>query len=632
MTKHFATLALLFLNYLLHAQDGYVKFTADSPFRGGKIKIFQGEIVPYFNSTKANKINVIVGNDTITELSSTSKSYSVVSPVKLNYLSQKDEFIQLRKGVGIVVNISSIDETDSAVIFSEFKTQLTKLVNEREATIIEEDCGKTFRLVISNAPTIYYSVESLKEFVEPSSIQKGTQPEETTVKEEDGWAWWYYVLIILGVLGISFGIWKFLKRKKRVESNSVIFNSSSLKDFANQWGGVKKLHQLNPTLIPANWDKLQGHEKNRVIENLKGKRIIVRSDNENSFGFQNESNFREEESVTKEWSNQQDNYTPQTNFGNNDGLSNQLRLMEENIKREIRNYGSSNNNSNELNKLNREITDLRNEKNKVENEKQNLANSINQLQRDKENAETNLQNANNEKTKVQSELNDLQERVVALDFLKGYAESVFNYLEYCQKVSADAYNFFQKVSQHNPKQAYAAGHLLMRFQTNINSLPIGNWTQIVQDIRDTGATTNRQLTRSFSQIQGNAERQKEFQRLLFSKVLVKYSSNILILAEAFKNISKFQGATDFANEAQNTFGKHITEIVSRAKATELELKHVSLFENWERYMGQVEDSGSERSLAYKDVEGLTKGSIAEIISVGVKTFDEDTKTMIIIHS
>jgi hypothetical protein len=384
--------------------------------------------------------------------------------------------------------------------------------------------------------------------------------------------------------------------------------------------------ELNKGVIDKKYLHYSESDRKSVQKDLNNTKLII--------GYQKKGFTTENrnESTTKEWNNPQETYTPQTNYGNADGILSELRQMESRIKQEVRTYGSSNNNSNELNKLNREISDLRNEKNKVENEKQNLANFINQLQIDKANAETNLQNANNEKTKVQSELNHLQERVVALDFLKGYAESVFNYLEYCQKVSADAYNFFQKVSQQNPKQAYAAGHLLMKFQANINSLPIGNWIQIAQDIKDTGATTNRQLTRSFSQIQGNAERQKEFQRLLFSKVLVKYSSNILILAEAFKNISKFQGATDFANEAQNTFGKHTTEIVNKAKSTELEMKHVSLFENWERYMGQVEDSGSERSLAYKDVEGLTKGSIAEIISIGVKTFDEDTKTMIIIHS
>jgi hypothetical protein len=107
----------------------------------------------------------------------------------------------------------------------------------------------------------------------------------------------------------------------------------------------------------------------------------------------------------------------------------------------------------------------------------------------------------------------------------------------------------------------------MKFQSAVNSIPVGDWLRTVQDIKDSGATTNRQLTRSFSQIPNDGEKQKEFQRLLFSEVLTKYSSNILILAEAFKNLSRFQGSADFANEAQSTFGKHVTEIVSKAKST-----------------------------------------------------------------
>ena len=254
-----------------------------------------------------------------------------------------------------------------------------------------------------------------------------------------------------------------------------------------------------------------------------------------------------------------------------------------------------------------------------------------QLQTDKSTLETNLQNANDEKNRVQNEIKELKERVIAVEFLKGYSESVFTYLKYCQQVSSDAYNFFNKISQQNPKQAFAAGHLLMKFQSAVNAIPVGDWLRTVQDIKDSGATTNRQLTRSFSQIQNDGDKQKEFQRLLFSEVLTKYSSNILILAEAFKNLSRFQGSADFANEAQSTFGKHVTEIVSKAKSTGLEIKHVPLFESWEKYLGQVEDNGGERSLAYKEITGLEKGAIAEIVSYGVKTsIGDDTKTIIIL--
>ncbi|UPT71040.1 MAG: hypothetical protein M0D53_01080 [Flavobacterium sp. JAD_PAG50586_2] len=232
---------------------------------------------------------------------------------------------------------------------------------------------------------------------------------------------------------------------------------------------------------------------------------------------------------------------------------------------------------------------------------------------------------------MQKELKELKEKVITVDFLTSYSESVSAYLKYCQQVSSDAYNFFNKINQQNPKQAFVAGHLLMKFQNGVNSIPVGDWLRTVQDIKDSGATTNRQLARSFSQIQNDGDKQKEFQRLLFSEVLIKYSSNILILAEAFKNFSHFQGSVEFSNEAQNIFGKHIPEIINKAKSIGLELKYVSLFESWEKYIGQVEDNGGERSIAYKDITNLEKGSIAEIVSFGVKTPPgDDTKTIIIL--
>ena len=154
--------------------------------------------------------------------------------------------------------------------------------------------------------------------------------------------------------------------------------------------------------------------------------------------------------------------------------------------------------------------------------------------------------------------------------------------------------------------------------------------QTVQDIIDTGATTNKQVIRRFAQLQNDNEKMKEFQRLLFTEVLTKYSSNILILAEAFKNLSRFQVATDLANDAQNTFGKHVSELVNKAKATALEIKYVPLFKNIEDYLGQIELVDSEKSLAYKEVSGIEKNDIAEIVSYGVKTTFDDTKTFIIL--
>ncbi len=631
MNKFFTTLLLFVSSSNLQAQDGYIKYHTDSEYRGKAVKVYKGEILPYFNSTKASKINVLIGNDTITDLALQSKNYEIVQSPNTSYQSQKGTLVQLKKGGLVLVNATVIPRTDTVTLIAENGKQLTQLIDKREAQINQPDCGKIFRLIITNAPSIFYASDKLTPFVEPEQPEQvGTKTTEEVPKA--GWAWWYYALIILVAGGIGFGFWKIIKGRKKIKPNEAVFNSSSLKDFASQYGGVKKLGELNPNLIPPNWDKLQNTEKQQIINNLQGKRLIVRGDNETSFGFQEtnkDSSF--EQPITRDWDSPKETFVQPSNFSSNDNISQQLRQVENSILSAIRLSGSGNNNSNELNKLRNEKTELESKLKTVENEKKNSELKQMQLQTDKSTLENNLQNANDEKNKIQNEIKELKEKVIAVEFLKGYSETVFSYLKYCQQVSNEVINFFNKIYQQNPNQAITAGHFLMKFQNSVNSILIGDWLRTVQDIKDSGATTNRQLTRSFVLIQNDNDKLKEFQRLLFSDVLTQYSSNLLILVEAFKNLSRFQGSTEFANEAQNTFGKHVTEIVNKAKSTGLELKYVSLFESWEKHIGQVEDYGGERSLAYKEITGLEKGAIAEIVSFGVKTpLGEDTKTIIIL--
>lgn len=632
MNKLFATFVLLFVSVCFsQAQDSYVKYHADSDYRSKTVKVFKGEIVPFYKSTKPNKINVVIGKDTITDLANTSSSFETVTPSKLNYLSFKDELIQEKKGVGIIVNISSLENTDSAYVYSESKSLLTRLVDSRTATINKADCGKTIRLVVSNTPTIYYEVDKLKQVAEPAPPEE-TATDETKsdeVKSQGGLAWWIWTLIGLAVVAIGFFVWKkFFKRGKSVNDNEVVFKGDSLKDFANQYGGIKKLIPLNPNLIPKDYEKLDQYEKKRIISDLKGRRLKIRAD-ETQFGFQ-ETQREEENSYTKTWEPQKETYVPPTTFSNNDNLAQQLNKVERNILDAIRMSGSNNANNNQLNEIRKEKQELDNKVRGLESEKRKVEEKLSKAELDFNDQYRKLQQSQDEVSRIEGEMKALKERVISLDFLKAYSESVFNYLKYCQQVSADAYNLFNRISQQNPKQAFAAGHLLMKYQSAVNNIPVGNWLQIAEDIKDSGATTNRQLTRSFSQIQNDAEKETQFKRQLFSQVLTKYSGNILILAEALKNLSRFQGANDFANEAHNTFGKHVTEILTKAKSTGLELKHVSLFESWEQHLGKVEEKGDEKSLAYKEISGLEKGAIAEIVSIGVKTTFEDTPTIVIL--
>jgi|GEM_PF-3929662 len=633
MNKFFATFTLLFSTLCFaQAQDGFIKYQKDSEYRNKTIKVLKGEIVSFINTSKSDKINIIIGSDTITDIKKTSDSFTEISP-NTSYNSQKDDFLQTKSGGIVWVNANNISATDTVTLISESGKQITQLITQREAQVNLSDLGKTCRLIISNAPTIFYSTDKLKQFIEPeTTTTTAAVPEET----KSGLAWWAWVLIGLGVFGLGFGVWWYIRNKDKESEQEPIYtayNGKSLSQFAEDNRiDLETLIKYNKGVIDKKYIRYNEADRKDVQRELKNKKLIV--------GFQ-ETNFPKSnnnfpksetrnETITKEWESPQETYVQPTNFGNNNELSGQLRQMESTLIHEIQRINSGNGNQNEINKLRNEKTELENKLKGFENDKRNLDSTLKQLQTDKLNLESNLQFANTEKNQIQTEIRNLKEKVIAVDFLKGYSDSVFSYLKFCQQVSTDAYNCFNKISQQNLKQGFAAGHLLMKFQTSVNPIPVGNWLQTAQDIKDTGATTNKQLIRSFAQIQNDSEKQKEFQRLLFTEVLTKYSSSVLILAETFKNLSRFQVAPEYANEIQTTFSKHVTEILNKAKAAGLEIKYVSLFKNFEEYLGQIESVDRERSLAYKEVSGLQKNEIAEINSYGVKTNFEDSKTYVIL--
>ena len=631
MNKFFATFALLVSALsVAQAQDGYIKHQKDSEYRNKTIKVLKGEIFPFINASKQGKINVIIGSDTITDIEKTSKSFETFTPTT-SYDSQKDDFLQTKGGGIIWVNANNISATDTVTLISESGKQITQLITQREVQVNLSDLGKTCRLIISNAPTIFYSTDKLKQFIEPAPSETTTTTAAVTEETKSGLAWWAWVLIGLGVFGLGFGVWWYIRNKNKESEQEpiyVTYNGKSLSQFAEDNRiTLDELIKYNKGVIDKKYSRYSDADRKDVQRELKNKKLIV--------GFQEKEMVNINDNYTnvtnnKEQENPKETYVQPTNFGNNNELSGQLRQMENNLLREIQRVGSGNNNSNEINRLRNEKAELENKLKGFENDKRNLDSTLKQLQADKLNLESNLQSANTEKNQIQTEIRNLKEKVIAVDFLKGYSDSVFSYLKFCQQVSTDAYNCFNKISQQNLKQGFAAGHLLMKFQTSVNPIPVGNWLQTVQDIKDTGATTNKQLIRSFAQIQNDSEKQKEFQRLLFTEVLTKYSSNILILAEAFKNLSRFQVAPEYANEIQSTFSKHVTEILNKAKAAGLEIKYVSLFNNFEEYLGQIESVDRERSLAYKEVSGLQKNEIAEINSYGVKTNFEDSKTYVIL--
>lgn len=666
MNKFITTLILVLstLN-LLYAQDSYVKFLKDTEIKSHNITCLKGEIFASRNTSVQDKINVLLGADSISGYNAKSPSIEIIQQPSVNYSSRKDEFVKAKKGGDIYINVTSIGNDSDTILFVSEKGEQTILATRKDTTLKQAKCGKSFRLIVPNSPTIFYSATTLTEFVEKpldfdldgiadlndkcpdkagvtsDDPEKNGCPQEVEKTFFASLGWWHYLLFILILGGIGFSIWWFIFRKKPIVNKSPLktkYSGGSLNNFAKDCSlSLSELIKLNKDIIPKNYDTMADFDRKECQKKLKKIGYLTtgysKSDEVEVTGSSDFGQLRIDETSQKEsvFVAEQRENTNQFNTNSDYAISQQIQNLETKLVQEIRNAGSRNNdNSNELNKLNREISDLKIDKNKLESEKRNLDSVINQLRNEKDNSERSIDSIREEKNQKITELNKLQDKVITVDFLTAYSDGVLAYLKLCNEVSSDAFDYFNRISQQNLHDAFAAGHLLMTFQNSVNAIPVGNWMQIAQDIKDTGATTNKKLIRSFSQIQNEEERKREFQRLLYSEVLVKYSSSILILAEAFRNLGRFQVSSELVNDAQNTFSKHVLELVSKVKATGLENKYVALFKNFEDFLGQAELVDREKSFAYKGITGLEKGAIVEIVSYGVKTNFEETKTLIIL--
>jgi hypothetical protein len=649
MNKFFLTLVLVFstLN-VIHAQDGFVKFLKDTPFNNRKFTCLKGEIFAFKKTTDEKKIDILLG-DTIFRYDLKSSSILILPQQPKSYADRKDEFVKSKKGGYVFVNVASVSTGNDTIRFIPENGEPTLLATNKEFTIEQSKSGQKFRLLIPNTPTIFYTLNGLAELVQVpiDSDSDGIEdsqdkcPNEAGVKSDDpdkygcpdemmkgffaSLVWWHYLIILLGLGGIGFGVWKIFFKRKQRESGEAIYvtynGNKSLSDFAeDNHIDLDTLLSLNKKTINQKYRTYNPSDRKDVQKDLKNLKLCV--------GY---GKVREQPPIIIGADTSKETIIQPSNFDNNDSISQQLKQVESNLLDAIRMSGSrGNDNSNEINKLSRDLNEVRNEKNKLETEKRNLDSKINQLKNDKDNLEKNIDSVKSEKNQKVAELNLLQEKVISVEYLTGYCDSVLAYLKLCNEVSNNAFDFFNRVSKENPQNANGICHLLMNFQNSINSLPIGNWTQIVQDIKETGVTNSKQVKSSFKQLENTEDRKKQFQRLLFSELLVKYSSSILILAEAFSNIGRFQVSAELANAVQSTFAKHVSELRSRSTATGLESKYVPLFKNFEEYARDTELANTEKSFAYKGLVGIEKEAILEIVSYGVKTSFDDTKTLIIL--
>jgi hypothetical protein len=619
--------SILSLN-TLNAQQ-YVRAKKDFNDGTKPIRIFEGEIYILSKQEKDWKYFQVNGQD-----------YKAKDDVELindnpqNLESNKNEFVKIKDDGLLYIDVSPIT-TNQDIWLADNIEKKVQFSTKKTASI--NSIGENFRLIIPNTVTIWYNKNELTKHVEPLQDKildiNDNQSDTMDEPQKMSLVWWQIVLCIAGLGIVGFIIWWFFFRKKEEKEPIRIKyqgNNKSLSNFANE-NNIKLKDLLKWNKIDKKYQFYNEQEKNKIQNQYKGKSLIVgfqakkTETNDTTFFLQSTNDEINEKFDSKEKNN--DTSTPNNTQQNND-ISTQLTQMQNVLLKEIKQLKTEDNNSGEINKLNKEVSDLKSENVRLNETMITNNSTISELKTEKLNLTSQIQELNSENKRLFSKIEETEKKVIVVDYLKGYADSVYSYLEFCQKVSNEAYSAYNRINQQ--QQAFGAGLLLMNFQSAVNSISVGSWLQIVQDIKETGTTTNKNLIRSLAQPQNNNEKQKEFQRLLFTEVLVKYSSNILTLAEAFKNLPRFQVISELVFDIQNTFSKYVPEIVNKAKTVGMEIKYVPLFKNFGDYLEQIETIDKERSTAYKDIKELQKDDIVEIVSYGVKTIFEDSRTYIIL--
>jgi len=591
----------------IEAQE-YIKINKD--FTDKDIKFFKGEIYAV-SGTEGNKKKFMAGDIECAAVS----DVTIVSEAPQDKITEKDLFVQIKDDGKLHINVSSIEEHDT-IWLAGLTDKKIVFASIREADIKSGNFGEKFRLIIPNTVTIWYNKTELAKYSEPQSAAV-VEP----AKEEDSGKTLIIILsvIIVVLILVIAAIFAYLFYKKRIRSQqkspktSVYSSKKSLTDFANDHDlELMELLNFNKDTIDQNYHNYKENEQKKVESDLDGSKLIV---SYKSIKKQtNDSMFDDEDTDFI-------NATTKKHSGNKirrgDNFSMQLEQLQHNLIHEIRKAGRSANDSNELGNLKSEIATLKNENNRLKEAQTDFKNERSLFTGQRQEFYT-------QNKSLSARVAEFESRVIMVDSLKAYANSVCAYLTFCRQVSTEAYQVFNKI------QTSETGLLLMNFQVSVNPVPIGNWMQIVQDIKETGATTNKNLIRSFSQIQNENEKLKEFQRQLFKEALVTYTSHLLILAEAFRNLSRFHVTSERTVDMQDTFGRYVSEIINKAKTVGIDIKYVPLFKNFEEYLGQTESTDRNRSIAYKEIKGLQKGDIAEIVSYGVKTIFEDSRTYIIL--
>jgi uncharacterized membrane-anchored protein YhcB (DUF1043 family) len=656
-------LILTFFVGALQAQT-YVQFNSElTPKENTAIKFYPDEIyavldtLPTDTVAKIKQYRIIVLDDTITVGKSVSDyPYSITE-----YQDKKNDFIKLdAENNEIYCDVKLLKKEnafDDTYIISENNTKINNL-NDK---IAKSKLGEYFRLVIKNQPTIWYKTSELTEY-------------KTTPIYLTRW----FIAIVFFIIGVAIGcfISRFFSKKEKLQEieeksqeieeklQEIEYDGSHLKNWAeNKNTSIDLLKKHNPEYKEV-WTKIKdkGTNWDDVQNDLKGKKLKVKT-------LENTSN-----SITniRGVDNQIDTLLCKVKFSS-DSLSEFANKYKMTVQELISlnpeipsDYDSKS--QQDKNKIIQKLqgkkltvkkpepqthtndfltaADLEQAKRDIVTEIEKLLpksddkNKIAALEKTVSERELKISNLNNElvgkaeelkaanlsKSTLENKIKEIEKTVIAVDFLRDYAGKGYDYLNYCQgKVYKSAIELYNDLQQPDK-----VGMLLLNFETAVKDLQADKWLQILEEIKERGVivTSNQEIIRSFSQPQSNEEKLRELKRFMFNELLVKYSSSLLILTEAFRNLNYFGVAISDTQKAD--FSDFVLKIKNKSGSIGMEIKYVPLFENVTEYVHISKNAGNNVSRAYLEViKGLEKDDIAEIVSYGIVTeFDDTAQTQI----
>jgi len=638
MNRIFITIITLsaFTN-ILRAQDGYIQYKDDVAYDNGREQVYKGEIVPFLNASNG-KIDVIIGPDTTKGVTLDKTKFE-----KLTHEPNKSTTCKvLKKGNGVIF-IDANACSDTIMIRSGYRIggTMASLIDKRQINITEKDYGDNIRLIIPNTVTLWYSTDKLDVYDDPNKNPDVAPKNNDNHQNETRWLSFLeentlmLILFIVASLIIFYELCKtgyylykrFFKPDSKSNNTNIVipkkdkyFENMTFTDFAKKNGTQKeKIFEWNKIKIPNERDckskEIYNEKIDRIKHRLNGKDLIV--------GYENNN-------VSNESSAGQDNSTlPSTG---QDIPYNELITIQNKIISDITNAGNNIFNilSEKLNTIDTKLTKSNNNNELVEFQKRyaRLETEFKQLEEAKnsldiriENLTHNQSSANNENAKIKSEMNELNKKILRVDFLQNYATNVMSYLSICQKVVTEATSYVDKIDDSQMKNV---AYILFNFQKNTQKLSVGKWLQIAEDIKETGVVANKEVIRLFSQLLTPNEKLNEFKKWMSKDFLISYCSSVLVLAETFSKLSYF-GIT--SGGIESTFKNYGEELVNKAKTVSMEIKYIPLFAESN---SEFELSVRDASMPYKLVKDLASYTVREVVSYGVKTEFDDTKTQIII--